>query len=324
MLLDGCQRKRLHEALINAFPRPDLTQLVSFEMNEDLDKIAGTGILSEVTFNLIRWCESKGRVKELIRGAYDRMPDDPVFKEFYQKFCKQPGALSQRFPEAHEFDMRDLMDDCLLAIYSNHGLIGLVIPCAEESFRVKFCERLKDQLKEMGRRNIIIKQPLQLDPYVPTNEVVSRIARYKTDLTRNRDVICPVPFSIFEPNSTVPNTFWKALSEKFKEQSFQSRLIIFMYGRENVIFPNGPTRLNPPEFQPVHILRWIIKITQLAGWSESVRKVWQQKMISKCVLDPHNNLLDIRQVYEHLDWSLQLFQQNISADDFLQELDDWS
>mgnify|MGYP001792539130 CR=1 FL=1 len=328
MELDGATREQLHGALVSSFSRSELRQLVDFKLDEDLDVIVGDQKeLSDVVLKLIRWCRRHSQVKRLIEAAHKGVPSNNELKLLYEKAFPESLVIpsqtlrNKRFPEAHEFDMSGLMERCLSEIHTKRGLVGLVVPCAEEAFRVRFCERLK---KELGRKDILIKQPLQLDPFIDVNDVVSRIARYKVNLNRQKDVICPVPLNIFE-SSTLPNSFWSLLSENFKDENLRNRLIVVMYGRKNAVFPAGPMRLEPPKFQRVHVFQWIIRISQLAGWPEPEREIWEQKMIMACTFDEQSGVLDTRQVYEHLDWSLRLLQKNISVVDFLRELEDsWS
>jgi hypothetical protein len=61
MKLSGQQRKGLREALIDAFPTKSLLQqLLSFELEKNLDAIAGGNNLQEIVFNLITAAETQG------------------------------------------------------------------------------------------------------------------------------------------------------------------------------------------------------------------------------------------------------------------------
>jgi hypothetical protein len=57
------------EALTAAFDRAGLEQLLAFELDEDLDRIAGDGPLPDVVFDLVRWAERQGRVLELVAAG---------------------------------------------------------------------------------------------------------------------------------------------------------------------------------------------------------------------------------------------------------------
>lgn len=76
--LDGTQYRTLQNALLSAYPeRDDLERLVRFELNQNLNAIAGGDDLTEVTYKLIEWYESRGRVQELIDGAKRDNPSNP-------------------------------------------------------------------------------------------------------------------------------------------------------------------------------------------------------------------------------------------------------
>ncbi|MCB0092943.1 MAG: hypothetical protein KDE54_33875, partial [Caldilineaceae bacterium] len=81
MKLSGTQYKQLQEALLAAFPtQSDLEQMVSFELGENLNVIAGGRNLSAVVFNLIGWAEARGRTQELISGALSANPGNLALK----------------------------------------------------------------------------------------------------------------------------------------------------------------------------------------------------------------------------------------------------
>ena len=81
--LDGRQKKALHAALRNAFPRPAaLERLVEFHLDEHLAVIAGEGALDDVIFRLIAWAEAQGRLAALVNGARAEAPGNPLLTAF--------------------------------------------------------------------------------------------------------------------------------------------------------------------------------------------------------------------------------------------------
>lgn len=75
--LSGKQMKVLHAALVRAFPNEgDLTRLVRFELDVELDVIVGRGALNERVFELINWAERSGRVQDLVHAARREKPDN--------------------------------------------------------------------------------------------------------------------------------------------------------------------------------------------------------------------------------------------------------
>ena len=81
--LDGRQKKALHAALRNAFPRPAaLERLVEFHLDEHLAVIVGEGPLDDVIFRLIAWAEAQGRLAALVNGARTEAPGNPLLTAF--------------------------------------------------------------------------------------------------------------------------------------------------------------------------------------------------------------------------------------------------
>lgn len=81
--LDGRQKKALHAALRNAFPRPAaLERLVEFHLDEHLAVIVGEGALDDVIFRLIAWAEAQGRLDALVNGARTEAPGNPLLTAF--------------------------------------------------------------------------------------------------------------------------------------------------------------------------------------------------------------------------------------------------
>ena len=82
MSLSGQQRQKLQEALINAFPdKLSLEQMLSFQLDKKLDKIAGGSNLADFAFNLIKKAEAENWIKNLISAAIQSNPDNQLLKD---------------------------------------------------------------------------------------------------------------------------------------------------------------------------------------------------------------------------------------------------
>jgi hypothetical protein len=92
--LDGPQLKRCHEALMSAFDQAGLERMVKFEMNEDLDAIAGGDTLTARIFELLEWAQRHGRLTELLQGAINTVPGNPKLKPFIASLLSavRPGS----------------------------------------------------------------------------------------------------------------------------------------------------------------------------------------------------------------------------------------
>ncbi|MBD2429889.1 MULTISPECIES: effector-associated domain EAD1-containing protein [Fischerella] len=74
-------RQGLREALINAFPtKAFLEQMLSFELDKNLEAVAGEGNLETVVFYLIKRAESEGWVGKLVRAARKQNPGNSNLK----------------------------------------------------------------------------------------------------------------------------------------------------------------------------------------------------------------------------------------------------
>lgn len=83
--LDHRQREQLKAAIMEAFPDYSaLEQLVDATLDIYLQKITPDKEFSSVVFDLIKWARSKGRVADLVEGAYQSSPTSPLLKVFYQ------------------------------------------------------------------------------------------------------------------------------------------------------------------------------------------------------------------------------------------------
>jgi hypothetical protein len=81
--LTGAERKTLHHALMSAFDRARLTELLDFRLDERLDAVTSGGSLSEVVLSLIGWAEQQARVFQLVRAAHEEVPgNDEVTAAF--------------------------------------------------------------------------------------------------------------------------------------------------------------------------------------------------------------------------------------------------
>jgi len=104
MKLDGKQKQTLHNALFSAFPtRGGLSQMMAFQMEESLEKVAGGENYSELLLNLIQWAESQGLLQKLILGARGQNPGN----EDLFAFAVQLGLESpQEKPQPEKKDVK--------------------------------------------------------------------------------------------------------------------------------------------------------------------------------------------------------------------------
>jgi hypothetical protein len=83
MKLSGLHLQQLQQALVSAYPTPNsLAQMVRIRLDENLHTVAGSGDLSELVFNLIRWAEAGGRLTALVEGAHAANSGNPALDAF--------------------------------------------------------------------------------------------------------------------------------------------------------------------------------------------------------------------------------------------------
>lgn len=132
--MEGAQRKRFYEALIDAFPTvPALKRVVSFGMSENLEVMAGTGRLGDIAFNLIEWAESQGRTEELIVAARNENPRNLKMRRFAEEVMLAPSSAelesivlkSVKFEDVEEWRVQMIKNElcvCRVEIPVHEGI----------------------------------------------------------------------------------------------------------------------------------------------------------------------------------------------------------
>ena len=94
MNLSGHEIKKLVNAIVSAYPtKSDLAMMVQFELEENLEAIAGGDNLTDNVFKLLtRWAIPRGKTYRLILAAYETNPENPELKDFYESV-----AIKKRF-----------------------------------------------------------------------------------------------------------------------------------------------------------------------------------------------------------------------------------
>ena len=83
----GCskQMKALQAALIHAFPESsELEMLVDFHLKTALNRMSMAKTYDKVVFDVIKWVNSRNKVADLVNGALEENPDNPMLLKFLQ------------------------------------------------------------------------------------------------------------------------------------------------------------------------------------------------------------------------------------------------
>ncbi len=76
MTLSGEDFKKLLDAMLQAYNKSDLRQMVKFNLDKDLDEIIGGVTGAEIIFNLIQWAEARGKLEDLLNAVSQNRPDN--------------------------------------------------------------------------------------------------------------------------------------------------------------------------------------------------------------------------------------------------------
>jgi hypothetical protein len=75
------QFERLHTLITEAFSYPELERLLRFRLDVRLEPITTLGPIDRTVFELLKWAESRGRLRELVLALAEARPDRPEFQE---------------------------------------------------------------------------------------------------------------------------------------------------------------------------------------------------------------------------------------------------
>ena len=108
MGLAGSERKKLRQAIINAYPsKAKLKMMVSDELEENLDAIAGGENLDEIVFNFIEWAESQGKLETIIDAAIRSNRGNQQLREFQQSTPNELTGIINRILDGNR-DEKDI------------------------------------------------------------------------------------------------------------------------------------------------------------------------------------------------------------------------
>lgn len=98
MNLSRKEQKRLHEALLSAFPdESSLRQMVVLNFDKQANALIGGNNLSDKIFSLIEWAESRGKTKALLKAVQTANPDNPKLRKFLARQQNPPHPVLQNY-----------------------------------------------------------------------------------------------------------------------------------------------------------------------------------------------------------------------------------
>jgi len=101
MELNGRQRAQFQQALLSAFPsKAKLQQMVSFELDWELDAVAGGQNQADIIFNLINHAKANGSLEALLAAAQTTNPGNPALRDFAQQIANPALPQNPKQPPA--------------------------------------------------------------------------------------------------------------------------------------------------------------------------------------------------------------------------------
>jgi hypothetical protein len=217
---------------------------------------------------------------------------------------------SRHFFEPCRFDLDRFTEQSMETIMARNGLIGFAISCRS----LMLLRHCRDRIKlELGRSNIVVREPFVLDPRFKTAEMgVQEVLRLR-NLLEKQDVLLAVQISDAES----ANFFWSSLRAKFSGEAIQKLVILMALGAGCAV-PEGAVEIETPLFGRFHAYRWVREVIATMRWPEELIECWVDSMFVECSVDATE--LYHEQVYTHLDETTNFIRNTPKEADFRAEL----
>lgn len=160
MNLSGQQRKKLQDALIDAFPTmASLEQMLSYELERNLGAIAGEGSLQKIVFQLIQTAVSQGWIKNLLNAACNENPGNLRLKNIAEELLSNPNSENSSISETNNLSKAtNKLQKILILTAIPHGLrLDKEIREIEEAIR----RSIKRDLFEIRIRTAVRPQDIR-------------------------------------------------------------------------------------------------------------------------------------------------------------------
>ena len=179
MKLSKAERHELFEALLDAYPSYNpLEIMVSFGLEENLEEIAGAGILKDVVFNLIQWAESQGKLEPLIRGVYEENSGNPRLKAFYQQQFPFASPIISKITSEHWNDISPILSEIDYDILQE--------TCRETLRNIKNIEDHVPQI--INVKNLRTLKEILLEKYPLIRGNIPTILEFAERLAKNKQI----------------------------------------------------------------------------------------------------------------------------------------
>ena len=82
---NGRKLEEIHAALLDAFTHASLRQMVRFQLDQQLERIAVGDSYDEIVFELVEWAERNDRLTDLLHGACAANPSNQRLQRLAQR-----------------------------------------------------------------------------------------------------------------------------------------------------------------------------------------------------------------------------------------------
>ncbi|MDJ0774664.1 MAG: AAA-like domain-containing protein, partial [Mastigocoleus sp. MO_167.B18] len=152
MNISGQQSKKLTNALMDAFPdKASLEQMLSYELDKNLDSIAGGSNLQVIVFNLIKVSKAENWIEDLIGAARSSNPGNTSLKavsdEFLANHCSEADTNIYLDPNIY-IERPPIEEKCLKGILRLGALIR--IKAAQKMGKTLLLEKLLEHARQQG------------------------------------------------------------------------------------------------------------------------------------------------------------------------------
>jgi len=94
--LTAPQSEQLRNAILSAFTRDELVQMLLYDLNVHYLQVIPDGSLEVEVYNLVTWCEARERTPELLAAIAKRRPKNAAIRKIVTDLSKALDALPPR------------------------------------------------------------------------------------------------------------------------------------------------------------------------------------------------------------------------------------
>ena len=113
LVLTPAEVGKFQEALLSAFNRSELEQLVYLRLEVNLNEIVADGPHRQVVFDLIKWANGQGKIESLLRAAREENSGNVLLRQFDDAIRARstpPQPTAPRVTKIPRNQLRELVD----------------------------------------------------------------------------------------------------------------------------------------------------------------------------------------------------------------------